>query len=146
MQFLEPTDMFTYAINEDIRCVTDPCNCVGVSGKGISKQVMQRWPSLEARYKSACTKGLKPGKLCLLTQSHDLDVLLFPTKDHWRNDSRLEWVEAGLIKLTQGWEARDFTSLVLPPLGCGNGKLAWQDVKKLMERYLIDLDVHCIGQ
>src|SRR6185503_6014148 len=33
------------------------------------------------------------------------------------------------------------TSASFPPLGCGNGNLEWSDVRPVIERYLINLDI-----
>ena len=63
-------------------------------------------------------------------------LLLFPTKEHWRNPSKLEYIEKGLMKFVQTYAEKSITSIAFPRLGCGNGELDWTDVKPLMERYL----------
>lgn len=121
-------------------------NCVGVMGKGIAKAFRERYPAMFAPYKRLCDeKLLEPGKLWLW-QGEDHSVLNFPTKIHWRHPSKIEWVELGLKKFVDSYEARGITSISFPRLGCGNGGLDWAEVQPLMERYLaplpIDIFIH----
>jgi hypothetical protein len=87
-------------------------------------------------YKRICDqKALVPGKLWLW-RGRDSWVLNFPTKVHWRNPSRLEWVEQGLVKFVSAYAAQGITEVSFPRLGCGNGNLDWDDVRPMMEHYL----------
>ena len=67
-------------------------------------------------------------------------VLNLPTKDHWREPSRLEYVRDGLIALAALIQRDDIGSVALPALGCGLGRLRWQDVRLLIETNLKHLD------
>ena len=62
--------------------------------------------------------------------------LLFPTKQHWRNPLKIEYIECGLKKLVENWDKLGADSIAFPRLGCGNGVLDWNDVRPLMEQYL----------
>src|SRR5512142_3073333 len=55
-------------------------------------------------------------------------VINFPTKRHWRQPSKLEYIEAGLVDLVARVRELGIRSIAVPPLGCG---LAWSDVKPL---------------
>jgi len=71
--------------------------------------------------------------------------LNFPTKDDWRNDSELEYVENGLKYLAENYQDLGIYTIAMPALGCGNGGLNWDEVKLRMEKYLgelPDLDVY----
>jgi hypothetical protein len=61
-------------------------------------------------------------------------IINFPTKKHWRSGSRLEDVAAGLDSLVDAVTELGVTSVAIPALGCGNGGLAWEDVRPLIER------------
>ena len=94
-----------------------------------------------AAYKKLCDqKRLAPGKLWLWRGEKNW-TLNFPTKIHWRNPSKLEWVEAGLDKFQSGYERLGIREISFPRLGCGNGGLSWDDVRPLMERYLAQLPI-----
>lgn len=116
-------------------------NCVGVMGKGLAKAFKDRDPEMYSAYKRICEDGiLKPGKLWLWKGQPNW-VLNFPTKIHWRNPSKLEWIEEGLAKFVAGHAELGIREISFPRLGCGNGGLNWDDVRPVMEHYLSPLKI-----
>jgi O-acetyl-ADP-ribose deacetylase (regulator of RNase III) len=146
--WVKPQNMWPYIEQHEIQVVVNPCNCVGVSGRGISQQVMSRWPELEPGYKKACREGLRPGMLALHWANDNMGVLHFPTKDHWRNSSQYSYIEDGLDKLVLHWDRLMIESIFIPPLGCGLGRLEWQVVRGLIEDRMDHLpeNVHVLEQ
>lgn len=67
-------------------------------------------------------------------------VANFPTKVHWAKPSQYEYIETGIEVLRQQIEAYKITSIALPALGCGLGKLDFDEVKEIVVSYLKDLD------
>jgi O-acetyl-ADP-ribose deacetylase (regulator of RNase III) len=131
----------TNIMESNAQTVVNTVNCVGVMGKGLAKSFRDRYPAMFNAYVSICEKGLlEPGKLWLW-QGPDQWVLNFPTKKHWRQPSRIEWIEAGLEKFVREYEARGITEISFPRLGCGNGNLDWNDVRPLMLQYLSKLPI-----
>jgi O-acetyl-ADP-ribose deacetylase (regulator of RNase III) len=59
-------------------------------------------------------------------------VINFPTKRHWRGNSRIEDIESGLVALIEEVRTREIKSIAIPPLGSGLGGLDWQVVKPLI--------------
>ncbi len=118
-----------------------PVNCVGVAGKGLALQCKQRYPEWFASYKEACTvRLLVPGYLSLYMLG-DCCLVSFPTKDHWRYPSRLDYIEQGLqVFVSNGgrWHFPENT-VAFPQLGCGAGGLSWSQVQPVMEHYLSQL-------
>jgi O-acetyl-ADP-ribose deacetylase (regulator of RNase III) len=111
-------------------------NTVGVMGKGIANDFRRLYPDMFERYRAFCAQGkFSVGQLYLYRTPHKW-VLNFPTKMHWRNPSRLEWIEAGLQKFLETYSQYGITSVAFPQLGTGNGGLGWADVQPVMERYL----------
>lgn len=116
-------------------------NTVGVMGKGIASDFKRLYPDMYQRYRAFCKNGqLEVGQLYLYRSPHKW-VLNFPTKEHWRNPSRLEWIEAGLEKFVTTYSARGITSVAFPQLGTGNGGLSWETVRPVMERHLRNLRI-----
>ena len=116
-------------------------NTVGVMGKGIAKEFKRRYPMMFERYREHCQSGaMQVGRLYLYRTPNKW-VLNFPTKEHWRRPSKIEWIEAGLANFVAAYEPRGITSASFPQLGCGNGGLEWARVKRLMERYLSPLPI-----
>ncbi|MGX1309073.1 O-acetyl-ADP-ribose deacetylase (regulator of RNase III) [Amorphus suaedae] len=131
----------TSILESNAQTLVNTVNCVGVMGKGLARSFKKREPRMFAAYQRICeNKLLEPGKLWLWRESPNW-VLNFPTKVHWRNPSRLEWIEAGLKKFASAYEGQGITEISFPRLGCGNGNLEWNDVRPLMEEYLGSLPI-----
>lgn len=126
------------------KAVVNPVNCVGIMGKGLALAFKEKYPEMDEPYKLACkTKELRPG-VCQLWDTGDIApryIINFPTKDHWRDPSRLEWIDQGLQHMNWLILMNDITSVAVPPLGCGLGGLSWKDVRPLMYRWLDFKDV-----
>jgi O-acetyl-ADP-ribose deacetylase (regulator of RNase III) len=122
-------------------------NTVGVMGKGLALQFKQAYPGNFRAYQAACRRGeVQPGRMFVYetgTPDHPRYVINFPTKGHWRANSKLSDIRAGLADLRQVILGRPIRSIAVPPLGCGNGGLDWRDVRPLIIEALGDLpDVH----
>jgi O-acetyl-ADP-ribose deacetylase (regulator of RNase III) len=129
-------------LESNAQTLVNPVNCVGVAGKGIAAQFKRRYPEMFKSYQQACVTGkLAPGKPWLW-QSPSRWILNFPTKTHWRNPSKLEWIEAGLENFVAKFNNMGISGIAFPRLGCGNGGLSWDDVRPLMERHLMNLPIN----
>lgn len=116
-------------------------NTAGVMEKEIALEFKKRYPDMFQIYRENCEKRrIKTGSL-MLCYEPDHWVLLFPTKEHWRNPSKIEYIEAGLSKFCRTYAEKGITSIAFPRLGCGNGELSWSDVQPVMEKYLKDLPI-----
>lgn len=121
--------------------IVNAVNTVGVMGKGIALAFKNRYPKMFEVYKDACEKKkFQMGKL-MLCHAPDHLILLFPTKENWRNPSKLEYIEKGLDRFVKNYAEKNISSIAFPKLGCGNGELKWEDVKPLMEKYLKPLPI-----
>ena len=130
-------DIFT----SPAQVIVNTVNTVGVMGKGIALSFKQAYPEMFQAYKKACeNKTFQMGNL-MLWREIDHWVLLFPTKENWRNPSKLEYIEQGLKKFAENYMKMSINSIAFPRLGCGNGGLNWQEVKPLMEMYLKPLPI-----
>ena len=112
-------------------------NTVGVMGKGIALQFKEEFPKNFLTYKAACSSGeLTPGKLLITKElnsnGEEKIIINFPTKLHWRNPSRYEYITEGLKELTKAISEHNIKSIAIPPLGCGNGGLDWNIVKGMI--------------
>jgi O-acetyl-ADP-ribose deacetylase (regulator of RNase III) len=50
-------------------------------------------------------------------------IIHFPTKQHWRGNSKYEYIQSGLKALVSEVQICKIRSIALPPLGCGLGNL-----------------------
>jgi O-acetyl-ADP-ribose deacetylase (regulator of RNase III) len=66
-------------------------------------------------------------------------IINFPTKRHWKADSKIEDIDAGLVDLIDQVKQLKIRSIAIPPLGCGNGGLNWNDVRPRIEKAFAQL-------
>lgn len=123
--------------------ITNAVNCVGVMGKGIALEYKKRFPEMFKEYVCKCSKGeVRPGKPYFY-QGKDVNILNFPTKDHWRSPSRLSYISDGLDWFVDNYQRYNITSIAFPALGCGNGGLDWKVVGSVLYQKLHNLPI-CI--
>lgn len=116
----------------EVEALVNTVNTQGVMGKGIALQFKKTYPENFRFYKEACdAKTLDVGQVLTYDAGglvRPRYIINFPTKRNWRAPSKLEYIDAGLRALTTEVRRLQITSLAVPPLGCGNGGLAWDDV------------------
>lgn len=127
--------MITYGIgsifDSGAYALVNPVNCVGVMGKGLALEFKKRFPGNFKTYQSACSKGVvQIGKV--FRYYTDLPgtpkiIFNFPTKQHWRDPSKLRYIEKGLLDLMLYISITDIPTIAIPALGCGEGGLDWNN-------------------
>ncbi len=119
------------------KVLVNTVNTFGVMGKGIAKVFKEVYPEMFAQYQRLCeNQELLIGKLWLFRTEHKW-ILNFPTKTHWRQPSKPEYIEKGLQKFVSTYADLGITNIAFPQLGCGNGELDWKSiVQPLMVRYV----------
>lgn len=68
-------------------------------------------------------------------------IVYLPTKNHWKNPSKYEYVRSGLKSLRQLLDKEGLEgvqTIAIPALGCGLGGLKWDEVKKIILEELGD--------
>lgn len=115
----------------------------GVMGAGVAKAFKDRYGrAIMKDYEQAIRSGeLKPGRAMLFDLPDGRKWAALATKDHYRDGSRIEWVDSGLKELGEKVRAAGLKSVAIPPPGCGNGGLDWKDVEPLVHRHLAGIDV-----
>lgn len=140
--------MVTYThgnlLEAEVDAVVNTVNTVGIMGKGIALMFKEHFPRNFEAYARACEADeVRVGKM-FVTENKELFgprwIINFPTKTHWRVKTQIEWVEEGLKDLVRVIREKNIRSIAIPPLGCGNGGLNWQDVRPLIEAALGELD------
>lgn len=128
--------------NSDTQVLVNTINCDGVMGKGLALEFKLRYPQIFEDYKQKCSKSLVKIGEPYLFKAKDKWVLNFPTKYHWRNPSKIEYIEKGLKYFSENYKNWGIKSISFPRLGCTTGGLGWNNVKILMEKYLSNLDIN----
>jgi O-acetyl-ADP-ribose deacetylase (regulator of RNase III) len=123
-------------LTADTEALVNTVNTVGVMGKGIALQFKRAFPANYSAYRAACGRGEVQLGAMFVFDTGRLGVrryvINFPTKGHWRSRSRIEDIRSGLNDLVRVVRERRIRSIAVPALGCGNGGLAWPDVRSLI--------------
>ncbi len=127
--------------------IVNTVNLRGVMGKGIALAFKIAFPENFKLYKAACLSGdIAIGKLFVTETGIDQPkyIINFPTKDHWRFPSKMEFIDSGLKDLKRIVAELGIKSISIPPLGAGNGKLEWSEVKqRILETFsTTDIEVN----
>ena len=125
-------------------CLVNTVNCEGYMGKGVAYQFKCRFPENNKSYVKACKSGaLQIGKIHYFVED-GITIINFPTKDKWREKSKLSYIEMGLDAFVKVLPELQVKKIAIPPLGCGNGGLDWLEVKAILEQKLenIEKDYH----
>ena len=146
--------------------LTNPVNCVGVMGAGLAREFRERFPLMYVDYQIRCEReevrlgcpyvwrnpsgpwvtdgsrlaGASSSRGNLVGGCGSL-VLNFPTKGDPGEPSRLGPIREGLEFVAAHAVVWGITSLAVPALGCGLGRLAWSDVRPLIVRALSALPI-----
>ena len=127
----------------DAEALVNTVNCDGFMGKGIALQFKQAWPENFDAYAKACrAKEVRPGQMFIWETGRIMNpqyIINFPTKRHWRGKALIEDIRSGLRALVADVRRLGIHSVAVPPLGCGNGGLNWQDVRPLIEAAFSEL-------
>ena len=119
-------------------------NTVGVMGKGIALMFKERFAKNTHEYTLACKENRVQIGRMFITETDELIgprwVINFPTKENWRRQSQLEWIEDGLQDLKRFIVQNKVQSVAIPPLGAGNGGLDWSLVRTRIEQALSGLE------
>ena len=117
-------------------------NTVGVMGKGIAAVFKELYPEMYKRYRRLCQEGELDVGMLYIYRTRNKIIVNIPTKKHWRQRSRVEYIEAGLEKFITHYGDYGISSVSFPQLGCGHGELDWEtQVQPVMERFLRDLPI-----
>ena len=93
-------------------------------------------------YKALCDQHIiKTGELYPYLENNKVKVINFPTKQHWRSPSKIEYITEGLQWFVDHYKELNIRSIAFPPLGCGNGDLSWDYIESIMYQYLKDIPI-----
>ena len=119
-------------------------NCVGVMGKGIALQFKNRYPEMFIEYKRQCEEGKIDIGLPYIWENNDMfdpvTIINLPTKMHWKDPSKLIFIQKGLNWLEEYFKDKPDSSINMPALGCGCGGLDWDTVKHMIHEQLNPLE------
>lgn len=121
-----------------------------VMGKGIALTFAKIWTTLPKEFglmvsmygnrvfHVECCYDTLNGYIHDRARNRLTHVFSFPTKYHYADDSCPKLIEQSakdLVKLTEHYKLKQ---VFMTRPGCGNGRLDWQNVKPILEKYFDD--------
>jgi hypothetical protein len=139
--------MINYKFNQDIfestaDFIIIPVNTIGVMGAGLALSFKTRFPKRFQLYKELCYSGeldiCKPALVYrddnrIIGEPSHNGFVLFPTKKHYKDSSKIEVIAGNLEYMRNNLTLPLFSAW--PKVGCGLGKLNWDNVLPLMLSY-----------
>ena len=115
---------------------------LAVMGAGIAKIAAMRYPeSQRVLAQNLKTQGNHAAFLGTYeNQNSRFHLFSFPTKEHWRDPSSILLIQRSAEELVRLCEKHHIQKCYLPRPGCTNGKLHWEDVKRVLlmdDRFVI---------
>lgn len=130
-------------LDADVQALVNTVNTVGVMGRGIALQFKKAFPDNYKAYRKVCDEKKLTVGMVYTYDRERLDnpryIINFPTKRHWKSDSRIEDIQSGLQALVREINRLGIESIAIPPLGCGLGGLNWSEVYRKIEEILGNL-------
>jgi O-acetyl-ADP-ribose deacetylase (regulator of RNase III) len=138
--------MLTYVninlFDSPAQTLVNTVNTVGAMGKGVAAVFKKLYPEMYKRYRHLCQEGKLDVGMLYIYRTPNKIIVNLPTKKHWRQRSRIEYIEAGLRKFVEHYTDYGISSVSFPQLGCGHGELDWEmQVQPVMEHYLQNLPI-----
>ena len=127
--------------------IVNTVNTVGVMGAGIAYEFKLRFPEMFKSYKYFCDNNqIDIGKLWVYKLSKYDDenyeyILNFPTKQHWKYPTKIEYLEKGLEKFINTYKDKGILSVAFPLLGANKGGLSEEQSINIMKKYLDNIDI-----
>lgn len=120
--------------------IVNPVNCVWIMGKWLALEFKNKFPKNYLYYRKKCLNlEFFIGDI-LIYKENNYTILNFPTKIHWKDSSKLEYIDKGLDKLKEIIISNDIKSISMPKIWCWLWWLDWNIVKNLIINKLSDLD------
>jgi hypothetical protein len=123
-----------------------PVNCRGIMGAGMAKQAQEYFENASKVYKQNA-RNLVGGDILIVPEITSLyeGAVLFATKEHWKQNSKLEWIDKGSQALAKTLKANSELFFYIPALGTGLGKLPIEHVHYVITSNLRHVtDQYCL--
>lgn len=102
-------------------------NCECVMGTGLAKIVATKFPAMALQL-GRCIHS--HGNIAMLFRREG--IITFPVKHHWTEKANLALIARSCRQLNEIIRYNKLMNVGVPHVGCGNGKLSWEDVRPIL--------------
>jgi hypothetical protein len=113
----------------------------GVMGRGIALQAERKFKDVDRALGRAINHNGNCVQVLLTAREPDgreYAVVAFPVKHQWWERADLDLIARSAQQLVSLADQRQWTRVVLPRPGCGNGHLTWDEVEPILRPLLDD--------
>lgn len=104
-----------------------------VMGRGIALEAKNKWPWLPKLVGEMITqRGLQVEKI----QTNTEKIVIFPVKYEFYLPAKLQLIEKSTKALVNLLPSLHGGRILMPRVGCGNGRLDWVQVEPILRTYL----------
>jgi len=108
-------------------------NGSAVMGRGLALQASKKYPKLSEDLGVLLKED--GDKVYYLPQGEQM-LVTFPVKYNWWENADLALIRQSASQLSNMFTESYGSKVCLPKVGCGNGKLNWEDVEPILDVYL----------
>jgi O-acetyl-ADP-ribose deacetylase (regulator of RNase III) len=128
------TEHYEDIFQSPAQTLINPTNILGPMGKGLALAFKRNVPGLYHHYLRLCKEGqINKNSLWRYKWPGTYkQVICLPTKINWWDESNLDMVADNLYKLAANIGRLEIESLAIPPVGCGEGGLDWNEVRDII--------------
>lgn len=107
-----------------------------VMGRGCALELRDAAPGVDARLAKLVRRF--GNRVFRIARINGAVVASLPVKHHWREEADPDLIVRSVHQLVELANKFNYTRVVLPRPGCGNGRLSWKEVKPLIAPLLDD--------
>ena len=137
-------NLFTY---DGLEAICHGCNCKGLMGAGIAKEIKEKFPKMHRYYQDMCAEGeFILGSVFMahkfdtsapyveeIQQSGFSTIYNLATQNHPGPYASLKAIKDSVTTMIDDAEQSGIKTIGVPRLGAGIGGLDWNNVKRLLE-------------
>lgn len=133
-------DFFHLADSGEYEAIVIPVNAILdshgnlVMGAGVALSAKEKWPWMPGALGPFHTMS----SICIRRENMPFAVLTMQTKMDWRKDSNLELIQNSASSMSKYVDSNKWKKVLLPRVGCGKGRLTWEEVQPILAPILDD--------
>lgn len=111
------------------------CNCQGVMGAGVAKQIKVKWPIVFDKYSQYCPNNELIGNIQVVDVGNKLIVNAFTQVYYGKRHKSFNYgkFKAVVRKLKEFCKEYGFKKVAIPCIGAGLGKGSWSKIRSILQ-------------
>ncbi|MFP4515144.1 MAG: macro domain-containing protein [Parcubacteria group bacterium] len=127
-------------LNAEELVIMHGCNCQGVMGAGVAKQIKNKWPVVYEKYSQYCPNNDLIGNIQAVDVGDKLIINAFTQVYYGSKHRNFNYRKFKVIvrKVKSLCLKYGFDKVAIPCIGAGLGKGSWSEIRKILESYEVE--------